>query len=170
MIVIGAVASAHGVRGQFKVKPFTDTPEDVAAYGPVCLEDGRRIKLKIKGRTKQLLICSADEITDRGAAEALKGQTLSVDRSALPVAASDELYHADLIGLAVADDTGQPLGQVAGLHNFGAGEILEVRLAGQSQTELYPFYPPFLHDVDLDAGQIVLAVKAGQSDEADEND
>jgi len=170
MIVIGAVASAHGVRGQFKVKPFTAAPEDVAAYGPVCLEDGRRIQLKVRGRANQLLICSADEITDRRSAEALKGQTFSVERSALPGLADDELYHADLIGLAVLDDTGRPLGQVAGLHNFGAGEILEVRVPEHSTTELYPFYPPFLRDVDLASGRIILAVTADPSDEADKND
>ena len=170
MIVIGAVASAHGVRGQFKVKPFTASPEDVAAYGPVCLEDGRRIELKIKGRAKQLLICSADEITDRAAAEALKGQTLCVDRAALPTLAADELYHADLIGLPVFSDAGGQLGQVTGLHNFGAGEIVEVAGPDSGRTEMYPFYPPFLREIDLEAGRIVLAVATAPPDEAEDND
>ena len=170
MIIIGAVTSAHGVRGQFKVKPFTAEPEDVAAYGPVCLADGRRLTLKIKAVAKNLLICEAGEIKDRTAAEALRGQTLSVDRDRLPQLAEDEHYHADLIGLAVQRDDGKALGQVVGLHNFGAGEILEVESpgAGKTQTELYPFYPPFLVNVDLTAGQIILATGAAASDAEDE--
>ena len=171
MIVIGAVTSAHGVRGQFKVKPFTSVAEDVASYGPVCLDDGRWLQLTVKAAAKHLLICEADGITDRSAAEALRGQTLSVNRDTLPELAQDEHYHADLIGLAVQRDDGTELGRVVGLHNFGAGEILEVAEPGlgKARTEMYPFYPPFLLEIDLDAGQILLASGSAASDEpADE--
>ena len=172
MVIIGAVTSAHGVRGQFKVKPFTFVAEDVAAYGPVRLEDGRWLKLKVKATAKHLLICEAEEIADRSAAEALRGQTLSVDRGMLPDLAEDEHYHADLLGLKVKTDDGTELGHVVGLHNFGAGEILEVAGSGskKTQTEMYPFYPPFLLDVDLGAGQITLAIGSSSSDEAEDDD
>jgi len=170
MIIIGAVASAHGVRGQFKVKPFTAAPEDVAAYGPVQLEDGREIQLKIKAVARNLLICEADGIRDRTAAEALRGQTLCVNRTALPDPDEDEHYHTDLIGLKVVGDDDTDLGHVVGLHNFGAGEILEVAGPGADSrnTQMYPFYPPFLREVDLAAGCIVLAPGQDTPDEPEE--
>ena len=160
MITLGAVSSAHGVRGQFKVKPFTVVPSDVAAYGPVHLEDGRVLQLTVKSVTKNLLICEAKGITDRRMAESLRGQTLSVKRAALPELDETQTYHADLIGLVVQDTAGQQLGVVVGLHDFGAGEIVETSLAGSSSTELYPFYPPFLLDLNIQEGKIVLAAQS----------
>ena len=159
MITLGAVASAHGVRGQFKVKPFTVVPSDVAAYGPVHLEDGRVLQLTVKSVAKNLVICEANGITDRSMAEGLRGQTLSVERAALPELDETQTYHADLIGLSVQDTVGQQLGIVVGLHDFGAGEIVEISVAGSSTTELYPFYKPFLVDLDIHEGKIVLAAQ-----------
>ena len=164
MITLGAVASAHGVRGQFKVKPFTVVPSDVAAYGPVHLEDGRVLQLTVKSVAKNLVICEANGIIDRSMAEGLRGQTLSVERAALPELDETQTYHADLIGLGVQDTGGQQLGIVVGLHDFGAGEIVEISLAGSSTTELYPFYKPFLVDLDIQEGKIVLAAQPASDD------
>ena len=169
MITLGAVASAHGVRGQFKVKPFTVVPSDVAAYGPVHLEDGRVLQLTVKSVAKNLVICEANGITDRSMAEGLRGQTLSVERAALPELDETQTYHADLIGLGVQDTGGQQLGIVVGLHDFGAGEIVEISLAGSSTTELYPFYKPFLVDLDIQEGKIVLAAQPGSDDKGTDN-
>ena len=169
MITLGAVASAHGVRGQFKVKPFTVVPSDVAAYGPVHLEDGRVLQLTVKSVAKNLVICEANGITDRNMAEGLRGQTLSVERAALPELDETQTYHADLIGLGVQDTGGQQLGIVVGLHDFGAGEIVEISLAGSSTTELYPFYKPFLVDLDIQEGKIVLAAQPGSDDKGTDN-
>ena len=169
MITLGAVASAHGVRGQFKVKPFTVVPSDVAAYGPVHLEDGRVLQLTVKSVAKNLVICEANGITDRSMAEGLRGQTLSVERAALPELDETQTYHADLIGLGVQDAAGQQLGIVVGLHDFGAGEIVEISLAGSSTTELYPFYKPFLVDLDIQEGKIVLAAQPASDDKGPDN-
>ena len=169
MITLGAVASAHGVRGQFKVKPFTVVPSDVAAYGPVYLEDGRILQLTVKSVAKNLVICEANGITDRSMAEGLRGQTLSVERVALPELDETQTYHADLIGLDVQDTAGHQLGIVVGLHDFGAGEIVETSLAGSSSTELYPFYPPFLVDLDIQEGKIVLAAQPALDDKEQAN-
>ena len=169
MITLGAVVSAHGVRGQFKVKPFTVVPSDVAAYGPVHLEDGRILQLTVKSVAKNLVICEANGITDRSMAEVLRGQTLSVERAALPELDETQTYHADLIGLRVQDTEGQQLGIVAGLHDFGAGEIVEISVAGSSTTELYPFYPPFLVDLDIQEGKIVLAEQPASDDKGLDN-
>ena len=169
MITLGAVASAHGVRGQFKVKPFTVVPSDVAAYGPVHLEDGRVLQLIVKSVAKNLVICEANGITDRSMAEGLRGQTLSVKRAALPELDETQTYHADLIGLGVQDTGGQQLGIVVGLHDFGAGEIVEISLAGSSTTKLYPFYKPFLVDLDIQEGQIVLAAQFALDNKGTDN-
>ena len=169
MITLGAVASAHGVRGQFKVKPFTVVPSDIAAYGPVHLDDGRVLQLTVKSVAKNLLICEAKGITDRRMAESLRGQTLSVERTALPELDETQTYHADLIGLGVQDTGGQQLGIVVGLHDFGAGEIVEISLAGSSTTELYPFYKPFLVDLDIQEGKIVLAEQPASDDKGPDN-
>ena len=169
MITLGAVASAHGVRGQFKVKPFTVVPSDVAAYGPVHLEDGRVLQLTVKSVAKNLVICEANGITDRSMAESLRGQTLSVERAALPELDETQTYHADLIGLGVQDTAGQQLGVVVGLHDFGAGEIVEISLAGSNKTELYPFYPPFLVDLNIQEGKIELAVQPASDDKGPDN-
>ena len=169
MITLGAVASAHGVRGQFKVKPFTVVPSDVAAYGPVHLEDGRVLQLTVKSVAKNLVICEANGITNRSMAESLRGQTLSVERAALPELHGTQTYHADLIGLAVQDTVGQQLGIVVGLHDFGAGEILEISMAGSSTTELYPFYPPFLVDLDIKEGKIVLTAQPALDNKVPDN-
>ena len=169
MVTLGVVASAHGVRGQFKVKSFTVLPSDVAAYGPVHLEDGRILQLTVKSVAKNLVICEANGITDRSMAESLRGQTVSVERARLPDLDETQTYHADLIGLGVQDTSGQQLGIVVGLHDFGAGEIVETSAAGSSSTELYPFYPPFLVDMDLQEGIIVLAAQPESDDKGSDN-
>jgi len=166
---LGAVASAHGVRGHFKVKPFTVEPSDIAAYGPVHLEDGRVLQLTVKSVAKSLVVCEAKGIIDRGMAESLRGQTLSVNRAALPELDATQTYHADLIGIDVQDTSGKQFGTVVGLHNFGAGEIVEISVIGSSTTEFYPFYPPFLLELNIQAGRIVLAAQLASDDEGSEN-
>jgi len=152
---IGAVASAHGVRGQFKVKPFTAMPRDVAAYGPVWAGD-RQLTLTVRGMTANgLVIVSAAEVTDRDAAQALRGTPLEVDRAALPDAADDELYHADLIGMSAETPDGRVLGRLVALHDFGAGEIAEVK-PPRGPSLMLPFDPAFVPRIDVAAGRIIL--------------
>ena len=152
---IGAVASAHGVRGQFKVKPFTAAPRDIAAYGPVWAGD-RKLTLQIKGMTAGgLVIVAAEGVSSRDAAEALRGAALQLDRSALPDAGSDEVYHADLLGLAAESIDGTPLGEVIGLHDFGAGELIELR-PPTGPTLFLPFGGKGLVEIDFEGGRMVL--------------
>lgn len=152
---IGAVASAHGVRGQFKVKPFTAAARDIAAYGPVWAGD-RQLTLTIHGTTANgLVIVAAAEVTDRDAAQALRGTSLEVDRDALPEVADDEIYHADLIGMTAQTPDGTELGTVVALHDFGAGEIAEVKPAGRPSLML-PFNPAFVPQIDIEAGRVIL--------------
>ena len=154
-LAIGAVAGAHGVRGQFKVKPFTAAPRDIAAYGPVAAGT-RQLTLSVKGVTANgLVIVAAAEIADRDAAQALRGTELTVARDRLPAPDGDEVYHADLIGLVVTAPDGTAVGRIVALHDFGAGEIVEVK-PSQGPSVMLPFAPEFVPDIDLDGGRVVI--------------
>lgn len=155
-VTMGIITAPHGVRGQFKVKIFCEQPADLVAYGPLQLEDGTQLSLQIKGQHKGLVICAAAGITERQKAESLKGAELCLAREKLPELAVDEIYHADLLGMQVVSSAGHLQGEVIGLHNFGAGEILEIQLSNSQKTELLPFYAPFLKHIDIAAGQIIL--------------
>lgn len=130
-ICLGAFAGAHGVKGETKVKTFTAAPENIAAYGPVTSEDGkRRFTLKFLRALKPgLALVTAPEIASREDAEALKGVKFYVAREALPAASEDEFYIEDLVGLAAFTEGGAPLGAVVAVHNFGAGDIVEIARA-----------------------------------------
>ena len=169
MVVIGVITSPHGVRGQFKVKAFTSVAADVTAYGPVQLPDGRSLTLTRVGQAKGLVICRADEVSSREQAEALRGLEISVSRDQLPAAAEDELYQADLIGLLALTPDGAEIGQIIGFHNFGAGELVEIKPA-DATSFFTPFGAPHLIGVDQVAGHITLSIPAGLLDDGADDD
>jgi 16S rRNA processing protein RimM len=94
----------------------------------------------------------------RDAAEALRGIDLYVERDRLPAAAEGEFYYADLIGLAAVDPQGNRVGEIVAVQNYGAGDLLELRLAGQGQTELIPFTDAYVPEVDIAAKRVVVAL------------
>ena len=154
-VCIGVITAPHGVRGMVKIKPFTATAEAVAAYGPVWLEDGRRLKLEVKSTAKGLVLARLDSIASREDAEAIKGMSLYIARDALPETETDEIYQIDLIGCSV-DATGIGIiGTVTGVFDFGAGSMLEVaRSTGKSV--LIPFGGD--HPMTVEAGCIRIEV------------
>jgi len=162
-ILLGRIAGAHGIRGEVLIKAFTERPQDIAAYGP--LDDGgaRTFTIEAVRATGKGVVARLAGVRDRNAAEALKGTPLYVDRARLPAPAEGEFYHADLIGMAAVDAEDRPVGEVVGVHNHGAGDILEVRLAGSGRTELVAFTDAFVPEVDL-AGRRVV-VRLGQEGE-----
>jgi 16S rRNA processing protein RimM len=160
LICIGAVAGAHGVRGLVRIKSFTERPEAVAAYGPIIDDRGRSFSIEIKGPTKGGVLAALSGVNDRDAAEALRGQRLYVPREAMPPAAEDEFYHADLIGLAATDEDGRPLGEVVAVHEHGSAPVLEVRPA-EGETRLIPFTREAVPLVDLAAGRVTVAALPG---------
>ena len=167
---IGAIVGPQGIKGQFKVRPFTATPQALSAYGPVTLDDGRQMQLQvISVNAKGLAIVRAKGVETREAAEPLRGFTLHVSRDRLPDLADGEIYHADLLGMAVADQNGQWLGKLIAIHDFGAGEIAE--LAGESgPTIMVPFGGERLLAVDMAAKKIDLSVPPGLLDDAIDGD
>jgi 16S rRNA processing protein RimM len=160
-VVAGAVAGPHGVRGRVRVKSFTTVAEDVAAYGPVMVAGGRRLKLAVEGAAKGMLIVRIEGVDTRNEAEALKGELLYLPRAALPEPDEDEFYHADLIGLEAVQEDGKALGRVVAVHDFGAGGLLEIALTGEGQTVLMPFTRETVPQVDLAAGRLICKPPEG---------
>ncbi len=161
-VCIGAIAGAHGVRGDLRVRTFTARPEDVGAYGAVETDDGRRLALHVVRPLKDGLVAArVAGITDRDQAEALRGQRLHVPRTALPAPEDDEFYHADLIGLAVQRSDGAALGTVAAVHDFGAGDILDIVPADGGESVLMPFTRETVPVVDVAGGRLIADPPSG---------
>ncbi|RED49132.1 ribosome maturation factor RimM [Aestuariispira insulae] len=157
-LCLGVITGAHGIRGQVRVKSFTEAPEQLTAYGPLSDESGEQtFKLKITGQSKGSLIVSIKGINDRNLAEDLKGTELYIDRDKLPAANTedDEFYHADLIGLKAETVEGAGYGTIKAVHNFGAGDILDINLI-DGGAEMLPFDKETVLEVDLENGRLVI--------------
>lgn len=153
-ICVGAIAGAFGVRGEVRLKSFTTEPDDIASYGPLTSEDGKRdFTIKLTRPVTGGLGARLSGVETREEAEALKGVTLWADRSALPGLPDDEFYHADLIGLQVFDAGGVAIGHVRAIYDHGAGDILEV--ASAEGLVLLPFTREVIPTVDIAAGRII---------------
>ncbi len=157
-VCLGAIAGAHGVRGLVKIKSFTQDPANLTAYGPLADESGRRrFEIAVTGQAKGLLVARIAGVEDREAAQSLRGVRLYVERAALPEPTeAEEYYQADLIGLAAEDPQGRPLGKVAAVENYGAGDFLEIARA-EGAPLLVPFTKAAVPLVDLEGGRVVVA-------------
>lgn len=160
-VCLGAVVGAHGVSGEVKIKSFTAEPDDIAAFGP--LEDeatGRSFELAARRGSGDLVIARITGIDDRDAAQALKGTRLFVSREALGTPPDDEYYHVDLIGLRAERENGQAVGRVRAVHNFGAGDMIEIESGASSgavETAMVPFTAEAVTVVDIAGGRLVVA-------------
>ena len=157
-VCMGVVGAPHGVRGAVRIKSFTDAPEAVADYGALADESGaRQFKLRIVGSAKGdgMVIAILSGIADRDQAEALRGLRLYAPRAALPATAEDEFYHADLVGLAVTLEEGVELGTIIAVHDFGAGDVIEIERA-EGQRVLVPFTRAAVPVVDIAGGRVVI--------------
>lgn len=138
-LALGIITGAHGVHGRVKVKSYAEIPENIAAYGPLSDKNGAQaFSLRVTGRIKELLLCEIEGVTQREQAEALRGTELCIPRERLPET-DDGHYIEDLIGLSVLLEDGSAYGKVKALHNYGAGDIVEIVPAGGGETELVLF-------------------------------
>jgi 16S rRNA processing protein RimM len=155
-VCVARIGAAHGVRGAVKLWTFTEDPLAVKRYGPLFTKDGtRQFDVTSAREAKGFLVAQFEGITTRDQAERLNGLELYVPREKLPATADDEYYHADLIGLAAVTTDGEPLGRVAAIHNFGAGDILEIAPSAGA-TMLLPFSNAVVPTVDLLGGRVVI--------------
>lgn len=160
-VCLGVIAAPHGVRGLVRIRPFTADPGAVAAYGPVTdRETGRTFALALTGAAKGTVTARIEGITDRDQAEAVRGTELWVRREALPETEDEEYYHHDMIGLRAEGVDGAALGEVTGVQNHGAGDLLELHLAGGGSA-LVPFTRACVPVVDIEGGRVVIDAPPG---------
>jgi 16S rRNA processing protein RimM len=157
---VGAFAGAHGVRGLVKLKSFTGEPDAILRYRPLTDEvGGREFQVTLVSTTPSpkgdSFVVKIDGVTTREGAEALVSVRVYAPRASLPATDEDEFYHADLIGLAAETPDGTPLGKVAGLYDFGAGDVLEITVEG-GKSMLVPFTRAAVPQVDMAAKRVVV--------------
>jgi len=156
-VCLGQIGAAHGVRGEVRLRSFTAEPAAIADYGPLEAEDGRIFQIESMRPAKDHFVARFSGVADRDAAERLANIKLYVPRERLPEPAEpDEFYHADLVGIAVVDRSGQRIGTVVAIHNFGAGDLIELRPDASDQTEFVPFDEINVPEVDVAAGRLVV--------------
>ena len=150
-VPLAADAGAHGVKGEVRLKLFSDSAASLASHPNVFVGGAERRLLSVRDGGKTA-VARFEGVGDRSAAESLRGQLVEVDRSALPPLEEGEYYHADLIGLPCFDREGNEVGTVAAVENFGAGDLLEVELSDGRRSLI-----PFRHGIaDLENDRIIL--------------
>jgi 16S rRNA processing protein RimM len=155
-ICVARIGAAHGVRGAVRLWTFTEDPLAVKHYGPLMTKDGaRQFEVTHVREAKDHLVATLKGIATREDAERLNGLELYVARDKLPETDEDEYYHADLIGLAAVNAADEPLGRVVAIHNFGAGDIIEIAPA-KGASMLLPFTNAVVPTVDLAGGRVVI--------------
>jgi 16S rRNA processing protein RimM len=159
-ICIARIGAAHGVRGAVKLWTFAEDPLAVKTYGPLVTKDGARsFEIATAREAKGHLVATLKGIATREDAERLNGIELYIARDKLPPTDENEYYHADLIGLAAVDAAHEPLGRVVAIHNFGAGDIIEIA-PPSGATLLLPFTNAVVPSVDIKGGCVVVEVPA----------
>ncbi len=170
-IVLGRIGAPHGVRGEVRVKSFTADPMDLGAYGPLTTDGGRVLTIATIRPAKSMMIVRFKEVADRTDAETLTNQRLAIARDRLPPPEDDAFYVEDLIGLKAELPSGDPAGEVIAVHDFGAGDILELRRP-EGDTVFLPFTHDVVPTVDIDGGRVVVVppaeVTADGGDDADD--
>ena len=150
-IALAAVAGAHGVKGEVRLKLFSDSVDSLAVHKKLYVGGVER-RLLVVRESGKTAVARFEGVADRSAAEGLRSSLVEIDRSALPALDEGEYYHADLIGLETVDGEGRPIGKVISVENYGAGDLLEIELA-DGKRSLIPFRAGI---ADLQGDRIVL--------------
>lgn len=162
---MAGIGAPHGVRGEVRLNVFAEDAEALPSLGPFTTGDGRTVSLRSVRAHGGRILAAIDGVTDRDAAAALTGALLYLERTRLPAIEEDDtFYHVDMIGLAAERPDGAPLGRVAAVHDFGAGDILEIARDSGAPV-LVPFTKEMVPEVDLSGGRIVVDPPPGLIDE-----
>ncbi len=157
-ILVGQFGAAHGVKGEVRLKSFTEDPKAIGVYGPLSDRQGAHVFeiAALRNVKDDLFIARLKGVTTRNAAEALTGLELYVPRTVLPPPQEDEFYFADLIGLAVEDEAGERIGRIVQVLNYGAGDMLEIAPVSGGESLLVPFTKEAVPIIDVKAGRIIV--------------
>ncbi len=157
---VARIGAAHGVRGELKLWSFTGDPAAIADYGPLQSEDGKRhFEIETMRTAKDHFVVRLVGVADRDAAEKLVNTDLFVPRDRLPpIAEDDTYYHADLVGLSAVTPEGVALGTVTALHNFGAGDLIEIASIQGGEPLLLPFTDAIVPEIDIAAKKVVVVL------------
>ena len=160
-ICVAQIGAPHGVRGEVRLRSFTQDPMAVTSYGPLESEDGkRRFTIESMRPAKDHFVARLEGVASREAAEELTNIRLFVPRAVLPALDDDEtFYHADLVGLAAVTPDGAVLGTVKAVLNFGAGDLIEITRDG-AESLMLPFTTAVVPKIDLAARRIVVVPPA----------
>ena len=159
LICVAAIAGAFGVKGEIKLKSFTDVPENCVSYGPLLSEAGELILTPLTHRrVKGAVAIKCFEVKTREEAEALKSTKLYVPRANFPAPEEDEFYAADLVGLEVKSTDGKRIGKIIAVEDFGAGDLLEIK-PKEGKSFYHPFTLAATPKVDIKAGRVVIKVQ-----------
>lgn len=165
-ICLGAIVGVHGIKGEVKVKSFTAVDKDIDKYGLLENEAGdKKFSLKVIGRSKDLLRVKVKGCDDRNLAETLIGTGLYAQRALLPELPEEEYYHADLIGLVCKNTSGIDVATVNAVYNFGAGDLLEVKMNDNGRLEMLPFTRQYVPTVNIKDGFIIVEILNFAADE-----
>lgn len=175
LVAVGIIAGAHGIKGQVKVRSYTANPESILDYGALLNKEGtKRFEAKLDGKTANGLIVTLKGIRDRNAAELLRGVELFVNSANIPDTDEDEFYYNELVGLEVRDTTGEKIATVTGIYDFGAGDILEIRLLSTGKKEMFAFTRQNFPEIAAKKGYIVAdlpeTVEAGSPNDSQKDD
>lgn len=156
-VLLGVVIGAQGLGGEVRVKTFTESPERLTAYGPLRTDDARALEvIATRIIRADVIAVRFKGIDNRSTAEALAGTKLFIPRNAFPATDRDEFYHTDLIGLRAQDNEGRVLGEIRAIHNFGAGDVVEIERNDKS-TLLLPFTNEFVPQINLGDKFVVVS-------------
>jgi 16S rRNA processing protein RimM len=167
LVPVGVVTGAHGIRGEVKLKSFTADPAAIASYTPLTTSRGETFTITRLRPQKDHFIALLKGVSDRNRAESLRGTELFVERSLLPVTGDNEVYAHDLIGLAVKTESGEKLGTLIDMPNYGAGDLIEIEREGIRETLLIPYAESYVLAEDLENGVITVALPPGYLDDAE---
>ena len=170
-LLLGVITGAQGLRGELWIKSFTGDPTGIGDYGPLTDESGRKsYRVRVKDLVKGKVLATIQGVGDRTAVERLKGEKLYVDRALLPEPEEEEYYYADLVGLRVELPDGDSLGVVKAVHDFGAGDVLDVAGDGKGKGVMIPFTRAAVPVVDLAGGRVVVDPPPGLLEDVDPED
>lgn len=161
-VLVGVITGAHGIRGEVKLRSFTAEPQAIASYSPLETASGKKIEIAKLRVQKEGFIAVLKGVTDRNTSEALKGTELFVPRDRLPEPEEDEVYVHDLIGLPVHLADGSRLGEIVNVADYGAGDLIDVRIEGRKDTVLIPFADGYV--LEADGEKVVVDLPEGYLD------